>query len=328
MSLDSRLALIRRIEQMRGSAVICYLTSIRPGVSAQMAEDVVRVFCDHLLALPFENRPGKLDLFICSNGGQSTVPWRLVPLFRTFSEKFGVLVPFHAYSAATLIALGADEIVMTPFAVLGPIDPTVGNQFNPRDPKTGEQLGISVEDVQAYVNFLKETVKLTQDKELIEGVKILAQRVHPLALGNVDRFLSQSRMIARKILNTHMRGVAERDIEEIIENMASKLYFHGHPINRHEARTELRLKVAEKPPLELEGWLWELYKEYEDEFQNNVVFNAYGDLAAGIAAAALPPPPPPGAPAAPAAPDRRDQDARPEREQRGVGHGDHRGDGA
>ena len=112
MALPERIALMREIERMRGSAVICYLTSLRPNIDAQMAEDAVRVFCDHLLALPLSQRPEKIDLFLCSNGGQSTVPWRLVPLFRTFAKSFNVLIPFHAYSAATLLALAARQQTM------------------------------------------------------------------------------------------------------------------------------------------------------------------------------------------------------------------------
>ena len=96
MGLPERRALIHRIEQLRQSTVICYLTTLRPGVNSQMAEDVVRVFVDHLLSLPIPSSPRKLDLFLCSNGGQSTVPWRLIPLFREFASSFCVLIPFHA----------------------------------------------------------------------------------------------------------------------------------------------------------------------------------------------------------------------------------------
>jgi hypothetical protein len=49
--------------------------------------------------------------------------------------------------------------------------------------------------------------------------------------------------------------------------MASKLYFHGHPINRREARSELHLKVMERPPLELEGAMWRLYKDLRGGIQ-------------------------------------------------------------
>ena len=122
MALKERIALIKKIEELRGSTVLCFLTSIRENVMSVIADDSVRVFFDHLLLLPSRPVP-KLDLFLCSNGGSGTVPWRLVSLFREFAKSFNVLIPYRAYSAATLIALGADEIVMHPFAELGPIDP-------------------------------------------------------------------------------------------------------------------------------------------------------------------------------------------------------------
>src|SRR6266851_9536046 len=125
-----------------------------------MSEDAVRVFCEQMLLLP--QRPvKKLDIFLCSNGGSGTVPWRLVSLFREFAKSFSVLIPYRAYSAASLLALGADEIVMHPFAEMGPIDPTVSNEFNPTEEGTGRRLGISVEDVKAYVTFIKSTVGIT-----------------------------------------------------------------------------------------------------------------------------------------------------------------------
>src|ERR1700681_988310 len=156
MPRDKRMVLIEAIQKTRQSTVICYLTSIRPNVNAQIADDQVRVMFDHLLQI--QKRPiEKLDVFLVSNGGSGVVPWRLVSLFREFAKSFNVLIPYRAYSAATLVALGADEIVMHPFAELGPIDPTVANDFNPTDPLTGRRLGISVEDVAAYVNFIKET---------------------------------------------------------------------------------------------------------------------------------------------------------------------------
>lgn len=278
MGFEQRIGLVKRIEELRGSSVICFLTSVRPNVPSQIADDSVRVFFDQLLLLP--SRPvEKLDIFLCSNGGSGTVPWRLVSLFREFAKSFNVLIPYRAYSAASLLALGADEIVMHPFAELGPIDPTVSNDFNPTEANTGRRLGISVEDVTAYVNFIKSTVGITHEDELIKAVEILAEKVHPLALGNVERFISQSRMIARKILRTHMADSDAHKIDEIVENMASKLYFHGHPINRREARDDLRLKVGVDLAPELETAMWDLYRDYESEFQNLEAFNPPGDLA-------------------------------------------------
>ena len=276
MPKAQRQKLIGRIEELRSSTVICYLTSLRPNVAGAMADDAVRVMFDHLLALPAPP-VDKLDVFLCSNGGSGTVPWRLVSLFREFSKSFAVLVPYRAYSAASLLALGADEIVMHPFGELGPIDPTVSNDFNPVE--HGRRIGINVEDVRAYVNFVKSGVGITHEDELIKAIEILANKVHPLALGNVERFLAQSRMIAAKILRTHMKDVDDHVISEIVENMASKLYFHGHPINRREAKNDLKLKVNLNLQPELETAMWDLYCQYEAAFENRETFNPVADLA-------------------------------------------------
>jgi hypothetical protein len=184
---------------------------------------------------------------------------------------------------------------MHPFGVLGPIDPTVTNEFNPQV-QPGRLSGISVEDVKAYVNFIKQTVGITHEDELVQMLAILAEKVHPLALGNVERFLSQSRMIARKLINTHRKDLSERDIEDIVENMASKLYFHGHPINREEAEKELQLPIA-KSDGEVEEAMWGLYKEFEAEFRNREPFLPFVELAGqhnawGSAPTPSSPPPP------------------------------------
>lgn len=274
MAYTERLRLIAKIEELRRSKVLCFLTSVRPNVNAQMGDDAVRVFFDHVLRLP-PPRIDSLDIFLCSNGGSGTVPWRLISLFREFAKKVNVLLPYRAYSAATMLAIGADEIVMHPFAEMGPIDPSVSNDYNPVEAGTNRRLQISVEDVKAYIGFIKETVGIKHEDELVRTIEILAQKVHPLALGNVERFLSQSRMIAAKILRTHMKDDAsEHKIEEIVETLASKLYFHGHPINRREAKDELGLQVSADPAPELETTMWSLYRDFEDELQNREPFDA------------------------------------------------------
>jgi hypothetical protein len=140
----------------------------------------------------------------------------------------------------------------------------------------------------------------------VKAIEILANKVHPLALGNVERFIAQSRMIARKILRTHMRRANEHTIDEIIENMASRLYFHGHPINRREAKEDLRLKVTIDANHELDDTMWGLYRQYEDEFENLTPFYPPADLlplAAQPAPAGAQPAPagtqPPGGPSPP-----------------------------
>jgi hypothetical protein len=267
-----RVELIKALEQARdGRKVITYVTSTRPNLEAPMAMDVIPIIYRHLQGLTTERENTKIDLFLHSNGGDGIVPWRLVTLVREYAAEFNVLIPHRAYSAATLLALGADRVVMHPMGMLGPTDPTVTNPFNPPHPQNpSELLGISVEDVASYISLIKDDVGIRHEDELVQAFSLLAERVHPLALGNVKRATSQSRMMAGKLLRQQAleERLDERELEEIIDKLTSQLYYHGHPINRREAREDLRLTfVEEDVPHVVEDAMWDLYEAYADEMQ-------------------------------------------------------------
>jgi len=270
---------IRRLQVQRNSSVIAYLTSTRPNLEVSMAMDVIRLFYEHLQHI---GSCDKIDLVLHSNGGDGTVPWRLVTLLREYCKSLSVIVPHRAFSAATLAALGADEIVMHPLAMLGPIDPTTTNPFNPRDPANPQNmLPISVEDVAAYTALVKEDVGITHEDELVQAFNVLAQQVHPLALGNVKRTTQQGRMLAKKLLGLHMdRTTDEHRIDKIVESLSARLYYHGHPINRKEAKSDLELHVVE-PDQEIETTIWDLYKQYEVAMQLSEPFVPYQEFLAG-----------------------------------------------
>jgi len=255
---------IKKLQAKReNTLVIAYITSTRPGHEIQIADDVLRLLFDHLEIAKKSAEKG-VDLFLHSNGGSGTVPWRIVSLVREYTKKFTVLVPHRAFSAATLIAMGADEIIMHRMGCLGPIDPSVANIFNPAHPYNPVQPApISVEDVTAYVSLVKDEVGITHEDELIQAFIALTDKIHPLALGNVQRSHHQARMMARKLLGQHMSAETQQhEIDQIIENLKSKLFYHGHPINRVEAKRDLDLKVT-VPPEGVEALMWELYVEYE-----------------------------------------------------------------
>src|SRR5437867_3703193 len=299
MSKDHRLGIIRRLEELRRSCLIAYVTSTRNNIDVQMALDAPRKIYEHLR--PLEAGKIDVDLFLHSNGGEATVPWRLVTLIREYAKSFRVLIPHRAFSAATLTALGADAILMHPMRLLGPTDPTVANRCNPADPTNPQRrLGISVEDVTAYLALLREDAEIHGEQFITDAFNKLADKVHPLALGNVKRFLSLSRLMARKLLTLHMDASKdEAKINQIVDNLTSKLFFHGHPINRREAREQVGLETVKDATGEVESLMWELYLDYEvemkmdDPFQMDMEFlNHYPDLP-------LPVPPLPGMPPAP-----------------------------
>jgi hypothetical protein len=278
MARKDRLALIEKLQTLRENRLcIAYVTSTRPNHEIAMADDVVRLLYDHLQAGREKAKNG-IDLFIHSNGGQGTVPWRIVSLIREYTGKFAVLVPHRAFSAATLLAMGADEIIMHRMGMLGPIDPSVANPFNPPNPQApGQLLPISVEDVTAYFKLVQEEVGIHHEDEVIQALVALTDKIHPLALGNVQRSHQQARMMARKLLKQHMAEGHEHEIDQLIDNLKSNLFYHGHPINRKEARVDLKLKVVDAPD-DLAEAMWNLYEEYEAALTLREAFQAVHEM--------------------------------------------------
>jgi hypothetical protein len=284
------------LEEARdGRTVLAYVTSTRPGLDTPMAMDAIPVVYRHLQALGTDRKDTRIDLFIHSNGGDGIVPWRLVTLIREFCSEFNVLVPHRAFSAATLTALGADRVVMHPMGMLGPTDPTVSNPFNPPHPQNPAQLlGISVEDVASYITLVKDDVGIRHEDELVKAFGYLADKIHPLALGNVKRATAQSRMMGGKLLRQKPAdgSLDERELEEIIDKLTSQLYFHGHPINRREARDELRLTFVEDAEPDVEHAMWQLYEAYAEEMRMEQEFQPLQEVYQQNKAALTPPQPP------------------------------------
>ena len=285
-----------------GTTLLAYVTSTRPNFESIMAMDVIPIVYRHLTAIETPPSSTRIDLMLSSNGGDGVVPWRLVTLIREFCSEFNVLVPYRAFSAATLTCLGADNVIMHPMGMLGPTDPTVSNDFNPPNPAMlGHKLGISVEDVASYIELVKKDVGITHEDELIQAFTLLAQQIHPLALGNVKRHTAQSQMMGAKLLKSRASDdLQQHDIDEIIRKLTSELFFHGHPINRQEARDDIGLSfVADATPAVANG-MWDLYSLYADEnrleeqwmpIQEAIALHPLGVPAAGAPGMPMGPPP-------------------------------------
>jgi hypothetical protein len=272
-----------------GTTVISYVTSTRAGCEVQMGMDTIPIFYEHLRRIRTPRDETKIDLLIHSNGGDGVVPWRLVTLLREFCGHLAVLVPNRAFSAATLTALGADEVVMHPMGMLGPTDPTVTTPYNPIDPRNnGQLLGISVEDVASYIRLVREDVGINHEDELVQAFLALTAGVHPLALGSVKRSTSQSRMMGERLLSARNGGdVAQHETAEIIRQLTSQLYYHGHPINRNEARESLGLRFVADASPEVETTMWDLFADYADLMELHTEFRPIDQFAQKLALPAV-----------------------------------------
>lgn len=266
MSREARVELLRAIGDRRGSQVVTYITGDRSPVTGQIGDDAVRPLYDHLRAIGDVER---LDLFLYSRGGAIDVPWRIVTALRQASTEWNVLIPFRANSAATLLALGADQIVMGRQGELGPIDPILSIQRVVPQPGGGlpvmHQENVNIEDVMAYLRFAQERGNLSDQASLSKAMDLLVQKLDAVALGNIYRTHSHIRDVARRMLRSRKEAASEQQMRTVIETLAEKVYAHGHAIGLREAE-EIGLPV-QRAEDELDDLMWRLLSEYEGGMQ-------------------------------------------------------------
>lgn len=272
-----RLDLIKQIERERKSAVICYITGDRDKFKTKIGDDVIPILFRHLELI---GNKDNIDLLLYTRGGDMVTPIRIVKVIRSYCKKFGILVPYRAHSAGTLIALGADEIVMTKLAELTPVDPTTGHPFNPQDPVNKKLIPISVEDITSYFLLAKDKIKIKEDKiaEIYENLTkhsyLDPRHLHPLALGNVYRAQRMIRILSERLLGLHMDREKERNkktIEKIVNEITSDICIHNYPIYRDEANL-LGLNII-VPNEKLESVLWKIYLKYAEDMELIKPFN-------------------------------------------------------
>lgn len=247
-----------------------------PGLATEFDASVKEALFRVLKQTEFQGRG--LDVFLYTRGGKTNAVWPLVSLLREFDPSFEVLVPYRCHSSGTLVALGAKAIHMGRLAELSPIDPTCGNQFNPRDrgnPNPNARLGISVEDVQAYRDFVLRQFEVRgPDKEEDPGWKSLTapmlnrlvKKVHPLALGNVFRVHQQTEQLADKLLRLNGPEAEKGAYKETIKSLTTGFQSHEHMINRVEAKEILGGRV-ESVGTELDEALDALLGAYKKDFE-------------------------------------------------------------
>lgn len=262
-SRENRLEIIKDIEKRRDSKVLVYFCGDRPGIHANIAGDVIRPLYDHLCTFATPgNKVKQIDLYLYALGGRMEVPWRIATMLREFCESLNVIIPYKAYSAATLIALSADKIIMGRKGELSPIDPSLQLIMPEKERNKMMLPEIGVEDISAYITFVKERAGLTDQRALSKSIEILADKLTPPLLGQIQRSYSHIRLVARKLLSLCKPPLEEHRIATIVEALTEKMYLHGHGIGREEAK-EIELQVENANNVE-EDLFWNLYLSYEN----------------------------------------------------------------
>ncbi|MCP3409240.1 hypothetical protein [Bradyrhizobium sp. CCGB01] len=262
MNFAARKRIYTAIERERETKVITFVTSDRVGVETQIAPDCVDLFVDLLDRLGPTKR---ISLLLHTNGGHTSVAWRLVNLIRTFCDELEVLIPLKALSAGTLLSLGAHKIVMTKQAALGPIDPSVNHPLGPQVPY-GNQIArvpVSVEAVKGYLDAARKDLGVIDQGALAQVIIDLSNKVHPLVLGEIFRSRAQIRFLAEKLLAGQVNDTEQA--QKIIDFLCADSGSHDYTMNRREAES-LGLKI-EKPTQEFYETLRKIHLSYAEELK-------------------------------------------------------------
>jgi len=174
-------------------------------------------------------RRDRLSFFIKSDGGSGQASLRMVNLLRQYVKKLTVLVPLECESAATMLALGADKILMGPLAHLSAVDTSLTHDLSPID-RDNDRVSVSQDELQRVVRLWQEQAQ----KKASNPFESLFEYVHPLVVGAVDRSSALSTKLCIEILSYHLKD--KRKAEKISNTLNSRYPSHSYPITLQEAR--------------------------------------------------------------------------------------------
>lgn len=217
----ARMRLLRALEVKRGSRVIALIHRqesmsflgfpLARYIDIQDSEQILR-------AIKLTDPQLPIDIILHTPGGLVLAAEQIANALTRHIGKVTVFVPHYAMSGGTLLALAADEIVMDENAVLGPVDPQIGNYPAASILKVVEDKDVNQVDDETLILADMSRKAVSQVKATIE--RIACCNASPEA--------------ARKLADT----------------LASGRWTHDYPISVEEAR-QIGLQVSTDMPDEI-----------------------------------------------------------------------------
>lgn len=237
--------------------VISYWNSYRGGICHN---DVVILY----EVLESIGKQEKIYLFINSSGGNGRSSSRMINLLRQYADKIIAIVPLECASAATMLAIGADEIQMGPLAYLTAVDTSLVHDLSPLD-RDNNRVSVSLDELDRTVKLWEKHA--TKNDASSNPYQFLFNHVHPLVIGAVDRAESLSIMLCEEILTTHLTD--KEKIKNIANTLNSKYPSHAYPIMYDEAK-KIGLNVT-KMDRDVNTLLLDLHQVYSEMGQKATV---------------------------------------------------------
>ncbi|GAB4191574.1 MAG: hypothetical protein OHK0022_05370 [Roseiflexaceae bacterium] len=269
---------LRQLENLRGVRAVIYIAEDRPPAKA-IDEDDSLILYDLLRRWGPQRR---LDLVLHQFGGRINASRKIALLLRSYAAQLHVLIPYKARSAATVLALAADQIVMGPLAELSPIDPQIASSG---EPPPGTPALMSVEDIRAFRRMGEGWFGLQREEQAMQMFALLSQRLFPATLGNFFRADEQVRQIAEELLRFHLPEATVEERRRVVQQLVSGYYAHDYCITREEAQQiGLRVQAASAPE---ETLLWEIWQGCRQLFETpGLIGQAPDETVDGVIASA------------------------------------------
>ncbi|MDA8223170.1 peptidase [Desulfosporosinus sp.] len=252
MEAEERVCYIERLQELRESKVLVYFsyTPLDDSILVPLYKQLKEI-----------GHTKKIDLVLHSYGGAVDTPYKVVMLIREFCEEFAVIVPFVAKSAASMLALGADEVVMGPISELGPIDPLVKHPIY-------KDVLVPVQAVWHCLDFFQRLIVNSSTPEVATDIAApMLAKLDPWLIGDYEKTIKASRQYAETLLSRYMLKNSPEKVSIVTHALTEGYFSHGYPIGRREAK-ELGIKVTEAHG-ELWDIIWNLYLGYEKIFKEN-----------------------------------------------------------
>lgn len=221
----SRLRLLQTLERQRGSRVIALVH--RQETMSLLGFPLFRYIDIHdseeiLRAIKLTAPDVPIDLIIHTPGGLVLAASQIAHALKKHPGKVTVFVPHYAMSGGTLVALAADEIVMDENAVLGPVDPQLGQ-----------------EPAASILRVLE-----LKDKNQIEDATLIHADM-------AEKALRQVRQCVIWILQDRLGSERASALAELL---SQGTWTHDHPITYEEAK-EMGLPVSGPIPGEIHQFM-------------------------------------------------------------------------
>lgn len=251
-----RIKLIRNLERSRNSCIFVLWNKF----------DQLKLSDFFTLAdmLEDENPTKDIELILLSLGGSGEAGYRIGHAFQQWSKRkgvsFRVIIPLYAKSAATILSLGADELVMGLQSEMGPIDP----QFRKLD-RHGRWRYIPAMAVFDGLKLISEYIdKIPAMSRFFEETS-RNERLALDDLGILERARESGKQYGETLLGEGMMHQDKEAARKSVERLSDHYKYHGHLIDMFEAKNLLQLTVNY-----CEGEPWNLIKSVRNEYERFV----------------------------------------------------------